>query len=351
MNRSKSGLPIFGALAWHDCKPARAVTCWTVFVVLTGLSLWCAYGTTATQLAEKFANQTVANTAQASRQATLDRLVAQRKAMPAFVDTAEDAVTTARDAVATAERQVQAEKERGGCKGLCRDREKDEREARSALLLAQTNRAATIKAAGLDGKIAAAEEALAKVDVKAAKMQADPQSASMAEAIGADQNLIAALSHAIFAISIELGSGVGFWLVFGHGAPGRRRLETESAASAGLIDRAGAVDLQAVDDAPTEIIERFFLEVARRRIGPRVQSVGVWSAYKAWCAQRGYSPVSHAMFGRLARWPKHRKSGTVWYLDCELTDGYVALTPASVPKALPVSATKSGDEPGAQTDL
>ena len=56
------------------------------------------------------------------------------------------------------------------------------------MLLAQTNRnrAATIKAADLDGKIDAAEEALAKVDVKAATMQADPQSASMAKAIGAD---------------------------------------------------------------------------------------------------------------------------------------------------------------------
>jgi hypothetical protein len=68
----------------------------------------------------------------------------------------------------------------------------------------------------------------------------------MALAIGADQNLIAALSHAVFAISIELGSGVGFWLVFGRGALNRRRLETESPVPAGLIDRAGADDLQAV---------------------------------------------------------------------------------------------------------
>ena len=255
------------------------------------------------------------------------------------------------------------------------------------LLKAQQNHAATIKTAELDGRIAAAEHALSQVDVKTATMQADPQSASMAKVIGADQNFIAALSHAVFAISIELGSGVGFWLVFGHGATSRRRVDgssepdvddrvgtvtygfaprqldrvpawrarpaphREPAVSTSLIDRAGAVDLQAVDATPAEIIERFFLEVARRRIGPRVQSMTVWSAYKVWCAQRGYSPVSHAMFGRLARWPKHWKSGTMWYLDCELADGYVALTPASVPKALPVSATKSGDEPGAQTDL
>jgi hypothetical protein len=38
------------------------------------------------------------------------------------------------------------------------------------------------------------------------------------------------------------------------------------------------------------------------------------------------------MFGRLARWQKGRIGGVVWYLDCELAEGYGA---ASEPKALP----------------
>ena len=260
---------------------------------------------------------------------------------PSFTETSAKAVKTAEAAVATATEPAAVERARGGCKDLCRQREAEERAAREALLKVQQNHAATVKAADLDGKIAAAEHALSQVDIKAATMEADPQSASMAEAIGADQNLIAALSHAVFAISIELGSGVGFWLVFGHGAPGRRRLECEPAASAGLIDRAGAIDLQAVEATPAEIIERFFLEAARRRIGPRVQSVAVWSAYKVWCAQRGYSAVSHAMFGRLVRWPKHRAGGTVWYLDCELAVGYGGPPPESGPKALPAPARSS----------
>ena len=272
---------------------------------------------------------------------------------PSFTETSAKAVKTAEAAVATATEPAAVERARGGCKDLCRQREAEERAAREALLKVQQNHAATVKAADLDGKIAAAEHALSQVDVKAATMEADPQSASMAKAIGPDQDLIAAVSHAVFAISIELGSGVGFWLIFGHGAPGRRRDEIERATSNALvpIDRRGAVDLQVIDDKPAEIVERFFLEVVRPRLNGRVQSLAIWSAYQAWCAQCGYSPVSHAMFGWLARWPKHRKSGTMWYLDCELADGYVALTPASVPKALPVSAKKSGDEPGAQTDL
>ena len=101
----------------------------------------------------------------------------------------------------------------------------------------------------------------------------------MAKVIGADQNLIAALSHAVFAISIELGSGVGFWLVFGHGAPNRRRDETDRIASTALvpIDRGGAVDLQVIDDKPAEIIDRWLLEIMRPRLNSRVQSGIVWS--------------------------------------------------------------------------
>src|SRR5262245_23527893 len=77
----KSGLPMFAALAWHERSPARATACWLVFIVLTGLSLWCAYGTTATQLAARFATQAVAATTQEDNRAKLKRLRAQRDAL------------------------------------------------------------------------------------------------------------------------------------------------------------------------------------------------------------------------------------------------------------------------------
>src|SRR5215468_11915602 len=152
----KSGLPILGATAWHDSKPARAFACWVVFIVLTGLSLWCAYGTTATQLAEKFASQAVAQSDLSIRQVALDRLRTQRDGLQ-FAETSEEAVRTAETTVTTAAEQAAAERARGGCKDLCRQREAEERDARVALLLAQQNRAATIKAGALDAKIATAE--------------------------------------------------------------------------------------------------------------------------------------------------------------------------------------------------
>jgi hypothetical protein len=88
---------------------------------------------------------------------------------------------------------------------------------------------------------------------------------------------------------------------------------------------------------PAEIIDRCLLEIMRPRLNSRVQSGMVWAAYKQLCADRGRNAVSHAMFGRLARWRKDRVGGTVWYLDAELAEGYVGLAPPV--KALPEPAT------------
>ena len=119
----KSGLPIFGAMAWHDSKPARSFACWLVFLVLTCLSLWCAYGTTATQLAEKFARQAVATVEQTSKQTALDRLQKQRDKL-VFTETSAETVKTAEAAVATAAARAADEKKRGGCGEVCKQWEK-----------------------------------------------------------------------------------------------------------------------------------------------------------------------------------------------------------------------------------
>jgi hypothetical protein len=66
----------------------------------------------------------------------------------------------------------------------------------------------------------------------------------------------------------------------------------------------------------------------------------MWEAFRQWCADRSIDiAVSHAMFGRLARWQKGRVGRAVWYLDCELAEGYADLVPAREPKALPRPGT------------
>jgi hypothetical protein len=318
----KCGLPIFAAAAWHDSKVARSLACWFVFVVFTSLSLWCAYGTTATQLAERIATKAVAVTDQAQRQSTLDRLRAERDALPTYAPTTAESVKAADDAVNTAATQARAECNPRGPR--CRDREADERTVRAALILAKTNKATTDRANELEAKITVAEAALNAVDLRAVSKESDPQAASMAKAIGTDQNLIAAISHAAFAIAIELGSGFGFWLVFGHGRHAHEEPKPERAPVYVPAPTRSLAATKIIEEMPAEIIERFFLEVVRPTLNRRVRAIDAWSAYGQWCSHRGLEPVSHAMFGRLARWRKERLGGSVWYLDAELADGYGA---------------------------
>jgi hypothetical protein len=198
---------------------------------------------------------------------------------------------------------------------------------------AQQNRAATTKATDLDTKIAAAEANLMTVDKREAVKDADPQSASMAKAIGADQSFIAALSVAFFAIAIEFGSGVGFWLVFGHGGPRPRAEVHPPPSSTELVPVDPPQKLIPIDEKPADIVERFFLEVVRPALNRRVRSLVMWEAFRLWCADRSIDvAVSHVMFGRLARWHKGRIGGAVWYLDCELAEGYGARELKALPQ-------------------
>ena len=160
----------------------------------------------------------------------------------------------------------------------------------------------------------------------------------MANAIGADRNLIAALSQAFFAIAIEFGSGVGFWLVFGHAGPGRR-VEVDPPSRSTLVPVDPPPNLIPIDEKPADIVERFFLEVVRPALNRRVRSLLMWEAFQQWRADRSIDiAMSHAMFGRLARWQKGRVGGAVWYLDCELAEGYAVHEQKALPRPRLVAA-------------
>lgn len=313
----KTALPILASHAIATAERGKAACAWAAFIFLTVMSLWCAYGTSSVQLAERMADQTAAKTSQSAEQATLDRVRAQRDAMPPFVETLPEAVQAAQAAVTAASGQADAERARGGCGDLCRRREGEERQARVELQRLQQNRAMSVKAADLDAKIEAAERALRAVDVRAATKEIDPQSASMAKAVGGDQDVIAAISQGVLAIAIEIGSGLGFWFLF-HGAGAGRRPEPETASSAAP----GRAQLE--PDTPRQMLEHFFGAVARFSMNDRVQSVGMYAAFVQWCGDHRLEPMSHAMFGRLAQWPKAKIGGVVYYLDCDLAEGYAS---------------------------
>ncbi len=288
------------------------------YCFLTCLSLWCAYGNTATHLAERISNRVVAAAQQSSKQATLDRVVAQRKAIGNFKETIEEAVKVAAEAVKAIAAQAEAERSRGYCGKLCRDRESDERAARATLLLAQTNRAATISAAELDAKIAAAELALANVDIKTATKHADPQAENMAKAIGVSEALIALVSHALFAISIEIGSGLMPWLLWGH-----RRREDDASVEPTASTALTVPEPIPLVETPESVRQRFFDEVVIPS-DQYVPAAKLYMAYARWCMERGFNPMGAHAFGRAPPWGKEKIGGQVRYLNCSLAEAYNA---------------------------
>ena len=104
----------------------------------------------------------------------------------------------------------------------CRELEGIERDKRAEFAAIVAGLATARAASDLDKKIAEARERLEQVDLRTASTETDAQSAAFAKITGTDKSLAAAAGHVLFALGIEFGSGLGFWLVFGHGGSSQR---------------------------------------------------------------------------------------------------------------------------------
>lgn len=172
----------------------------------------------------------------------------------------------------------------------------------------------------IEAKIASAQTELAKVDVKEATKEADPQAAALAllvgHFIGDDKERIRTAIHALLAIVLEAGSGFGFYLVFGSHALRQREVDEAHAEHAAVLmnDAHEAVTIE----TPADAIERFFRERVRPARGERASASALYADYEQWCYGRDSKPVSANSFGRLAPWRKVRAGGRIWYLDAAL---------------------------------
>jgi hypothetical protein len=206
----------------------------------------------------------------------------------------------------------------------------------------QRDKAMTDRAADIDAKIEAARAALAKVDIKEAIKEADPQAAALAllggRFIGEDKHRIRTLIHAILAIVLEAGSGFGLYLIFGSHAV-RRHERHQSAPNSDqrpTLIPASDHDKELTIEKPAHTIERFFRECVRLALGERVSASVMNVAYEQWCAASERDPVSPNMFGRRAPWRKDRIGGRVWYLDARLCEEFTNVVPT-----LPIAANTS----------
>lgn len=317
----KAALPIFAAYAMTVGERTKARAAWIMFCWLTVMSLWCAYGTTATQLAERVTNKAVALAGQQAAQTRLQNARTARAALPAFEPTTQAQVRTAQAAADTARQQREAECKNG--RGTnCRNRETDERAALDKLAHAQANQDLTDQARTLDDAVAAADKALGALDLRAATKDADPQSASLHDATGWDERKIALFGHLLFAIGIEAGSGLGLWFILGHGA--HRRLDELDVEP--IAAPAEAPDLPVALGEPVfGSRQHFFRECIVPHATERTSAAVVYRAYQGWCSDLGIEPMAPQVFGKGGPWPKQKIGGTVYYLQCQMALGRDAI--------------------------
>jgi hypothetical protein len=309
----KAGLPLLAVAAWQARRTPQAVAGWFAFAWLTGFSLMCASGLTAAQLAEKLSLKTAASTTYESRKAELDRLLQQQAALPRVAPADAAAESAVRAAVAQIDASVKAECEKRGPR--CRELEGIARDKHDELARVVAAVAATKAARQLERKIEAAYAALEEVDIKAATRDADPQAGDIAHLTGIGRDTVTALLHLVLAISIEIGSGLGVWLAFGHG---RKPEPAELARADGLaVEPLAALASEPVVEGPDDILRRFAEETLRPAPGSRVSASELFAAYERWCEREGIEPLNATLFGRRmgAILGKERKGGRQWYSD------------------------------------
>jgi hypothetical protein len=329
----KALLPLFIVAAWFAGQYVRSLVGALLFVVFTGYSLASSFGLAALQRAEKMGEHAAVASTYQDRRAELDRLLAQRAALPPFRPLDAAAESAARIAVEREDASVKAECEKRGPR--CRELEGIARAKRDELARISADLAISRKATDLDARIAEARGKLEGIDAKTASREADPQAAALARLVrlvanvddkSAEDYARTAL-HAVIAILLELGSGLGFYVVFGHhGRPREDAMVPAAPLQSTLVARPSSIVEAVVIEGPTDAIGRFVLESVRPTLGARVSGSEMFAAYEGWCERQGLEPVSPTMFGRLVPWRKERIGGRIWYLDAMLASR--ALVPA-----------------------
>ena len=105
----KALMPLLAAWSFRDRQWGRGLACVAVFLMCSAWSFASSFGLTATQLANKLADQVVASQTYNDRKAEHDRLVQQLGWLPKVMPAGENAEAAARAAVEQVDASANAE--------------------------------------------------------------------------------------------------------------------------------------------------------------------------------------------------------------------------------------------------
>lgn len=328
----KSLLPLFIVAAYLARQWVRCALACVVFVIFTCYSLAASFGLAAIQSAGKVGTHAAEVRTVKDQRAELARLQKQRDALgvPRPVPTIEADIRAAKLDKAWGTSKECTDITAQASRTLCQQIERLEGERSTATTANDLER----QIATLRGKLSASDDGKADVE-------ADPQAAAISKLLGFDKDTVRGGLHALVAILLELGSGLGLYLVFGHhGRASERREPDHGSAPATVAQMSAPVMAPAITvEGPADAIARFALERIRPAQGERVAASTLFAHYETWCETQGLEPVSAAMFGRLVDWRKERIGGRVWYLDAAIAGAVPSLRVAiDNTAALPQSA-------------
>jgi hypothetical protein len=330
----KAFLPLLITAAWSASQYLRCLAATALFTVVTAFSLTSSFGLAALQRADKLSVHAAMATTYHDRRAELDRLIAERAKINAR-PVAENAETLAQEAISQADASARSECAKRGPE--CRKLEGISRQKRDELASIVTAKAALTAAADLDHRIEAARASLSMVDEHEAHREADPQAAALARLTGQSEDGMRTALHLLIALLIELGSGMGTYIVFGRRTeddvvtvsdppvtpqvpvPDRPTSPLEAIDPPAPTKSAkGSANGGADDVVPPDVIERFVAEQVRSVEGGRIAGADLFSAYTEWCQRQGLDPVTSTAFGRQVPWNKARIGGRVYYMGAAL---------------------------------
>jgi hypothetical protein len=282
-------IPVAG-FAWTSGAFARARTAYLIFALLTVLSFCAEIGLYAISKSEAVgdakSHHAAFHDATAERDAHASRLAAlgQSRSLGAIeadisakrLDRLYDRSKQCTDATATESRE------------LCQ-----------AIERLNAERAIVAEAKELQGKLDGVALRLSKMNAADAFKSVDPQAEALAKLTGLDPESVRLLLAILIATLIEMGSGLGFWLMSTEAAReplaavAKPRKAKPADASRQIGDTHESAELQRAC-----VVERWSNEALTRRRGAHIVPKDARAIFEAWCGERDLEPVNPTAFGK-----------------------------------------------------
>jgi hypothetical protein len=275
-----------------------------VTAVCLGATLWGGLGTNATGGATLQAERTSAADAHKDDRAELSRIIREHAAIPTFTPATEEAVQAVSSAVTAAEAIRLRECGNGDPKQRgpnCRQRETEEQTKRDALASILVAKAATDKAAKLDGEAAAIR---ARLGNSQPVIERDPQASAFSQLTGISVATSAALNAFWLSLAFELGAMFAMMLAYSNATatPVEHAAVVAVEQPAGLKGPAAAVPAIAAPARETMgDVRRFMLACLPRAADKEATWGAIYARYQRWCADQSPPAVVHDLkaFGEL----------------------------------------------------